>query len=377
MLWKAPPLLTFGCSLWFSIARAAPVEHLLERKDDCESRGGSLVWVALQMGQLSGSEILEALLVEPMIEKPEEAENHICIPRKCAGSIEISGDQCMNVKGWVISKLLEAHQSTKGGLGFDHVFHSAIHQHPWMFTGVEDDQIPKLPLAFGMPHLKTPALREVPHRPLRIALLSSHAPVAAVLAEHFEDLESQARFVYYGSCYLCEHTSTCLERRQESLADQSCDLFHHPDEVPAGTWLDIAHDVAVRESQASFLICFGLALCHFWFSLLIGTPRVQLLCMNPLQGVPQHLAVVMLLDLRRRVMEAKADDQVPRSDQTLVHGQCKENLWINHHVKPEAASFCCKDSTLQTCPFRNGQLESVKNLNRKYCNRNKMEKWNT
>eukprot|EP00435_Cladocopium_sp_Y103_P051898 s835_g16.t1 len=312
---RSVTVLVLGCFSRFSrFSIAADLDHLFQRKEDCETRGGSLVWVALSMGHSLEGDIFEALLIEPMIENAEEAQNHICIPRNCAGQVEISQEDCANVKGWVLQKLLEAHQNTKGGLGFDHVFHSAIRQHPWMFTGVEDSQIlPKLPFAppISMQRAEDVEVAEtLPHRPFRLAILSSHAPVAGVLAEHVEEIvKGPVQVLYYGSCYLCEHTFTCPERRQESLADESCEHFHNPDEVSLQTWLDIAADVARREAHASFLMCFGLALCHFWFSLVSGTPRAQLLCMNPLQGTPKHLAGLMLLDLRRRVMEAKPDDQ--------------------------------------------------------------------
>lgn len=74
----------------------------------------------------------------------------------------------------------------------------------------------------------------------------------------------------------------------------------------------------LRVLQASMVMCFGLTLCYFFFSMHLGHkhhktvlkmslrrffgPRLQLLCMNPLQGVPKHLALPVLLDLRRRLL---------------------------------------------------------------------------
>eukprot|EP00913_Durusdinium_trenchii_P026437 g24803.t1 len=69
-------------------------------------------------------------------------------------------------------------------------------------------------------------------------------------------------------------------------------------------WLTAVEDVARRErDMAQLVMCFGLALCHFFFALMLGIPRIQILCMNPLQGTPSPLAPLMLLDLRRRVFE--------------------------------------------------------------------------
>lgn len=298
-----------GC---FSIACAAG--SLSERQEDCEARGGSLIWVALQMSQYFGQDFFEALLVEPAKDDSKEARNHICVPRNCAGHEEISTNHCATVKGWVLQTLLEAHQHMHGGLGYDHVFQTKLLQiYPWMLKGIEEHYVPQplFPLTACMHCISNVRVlaSELPGR-LRIAVWSSHAPLAAVLAEHVEAVVEEPQIVYYGTCYLCEQTSTCLERRQDSMADQSCDYFHKPDDIPLKLWLDTAEDVAQRERKASLLICFGLAFCHFWFSLMGGIPRLQLLCMNPLQGTPRDFAALMLLDLRRRVLEAKPDDQV-------------------------------------------------------------------
>ena len=213
-----------GC---FSIACAAG--SLSERQEDCEARGGSLIWVALQMSQYFGQDFFEALLVEPAKDDSKEAKNHICVPRNCAGHEQISTNHCATVKGWVLQTLLEAHQHMHGGLGYDHVFQTKLLQiYPWMLKGIEEHFVPQplFPLTACMHCISNVRVSasELPGR-LRIAVWSSHAPLAAVLAEHVEAVVEEPQIVYYGMCYLCEQTSTCLERHQDSMADQSCGLF--------------------------------------------------------------------------------------------------------------------------------------------------------
>ncbi|CAK9111889.1 13 kDa deflagellation-inducible protein [Durusdinium trenchii] len=144
----------------------------------------------------------------------------------------------------------------------------------------------------------------------RLVVLSSHAPLAALVAEHVEEMVPM-EVVYYGSCYLCDHTATCRTRHVPSRADGACTLWHHPDEATPKAWLTAVEDVARRErDMAQLVMCFGLALCPGLRFDVLGIPRIQILCMNPLQGTPSPLAPLMLLDLRRRVFEDRDNDQI-------------------------------------------------------------------
>ena len=81
-----------------------------------------------------------------------------------------------------------------------------------------------------------------------------------------------------------------------------CQYFHAPD-VSFEQLHQAAEDVVRREAHADMLVCYGLSLCHFVFSLLPDIPRLQFLGMNPLQSAPKSLAGMLLLDLARRAQQ--------------------------------------------------------------------------
>lgn len=216
-----------------------------------QARGGTLIWVALQMASGSGSELFEALLIEPMQPEPSlqlvfknrffyrvitelyvccimfymivdvdlclqdrDEGNHVCIPRNCAGIEEMSSEHCANVKGSVLSSLLEAHQNVKGGLGLDHLWQTQLLQQSWMVTGVVGAPRGHVPFEDFEALLPTEATRRSSR--FRLAVVSNHAPVASVFAEHVEEVIGEMDFAYYGSS-TCFSPLLCLKDHERSL----------------------------------------------------------------------------------------------------------------------------------------------------------------
>ena len=124
-----------------------------------------------------------------------EEGNHVCVPRNCGGIEEMSSEACANVKGSVLSSLLEAHQKVKGGLGLDHLWQTQLLQQSWLVTGTDS-----LKVSFKQDHFEAlvPTKRWQRSSPFRLAVVSNHAPVASVFAEHAEEVIGDIHLAYYG-----------------------------------------------------------------------------------------------------------------------------------------------------------------------------------
>ncbi|CAJ1428397.1 unnamed protein product [Effrenium voratum] len=275
----------------------------VEDRADCEARGGALMAVGLQVAKGAfGHEVLEGLHIADFGEETETEEwAKVCVPKNCGGVREMGTEHCINVKGWLLGVLLDAYkEKTPGALGSDHLFLDTIRRHRWMNVGVEPTDVARRLPEFV--HELEPLEASIPPR---LVIMSPHAPVAAVMADHMEAVMESVEVVFYGACYLCEHSPSCVERRQPSLADASCEHFHNHEDLTFDTLHLMALDVVARERRPSLVMCFGLAPCHFLFELMPSVPRLQLLCMNPMQDVPSGLAGLMLLALRRRALQGE------------------------------------------------------------------------
>ena len=279
---------------------------VVESKTHCHARGGKLIFVKLQFGVTAlGHEIFEGLQVEA--EDDVEAEqdfNILCVPRNCAGALELASEPCSTVKGWLTRSLLEAHSgAVKDDMGVDHVFAGTIRQNLWLIEGVKPGD-PVLPSP--VIHVPPPPLTSSTHgSSARVVIICLHAPLANVFSDHVDRSAALAGidvldFVYFAACYLCERTPGCLERKVPSRADALCEMFHAPDDVGFEQLMEVAQDVVSKEARPDMLICYEMFMCHFFVNLLPRVPRMQFLGMNPLHGAPPNLAGVMLLDLARR-----------------------------------------------------------------------------
>ncbi|CAE8611614.1 unnamed protein product, partial [Polarella glacialis] len=284
-----------GCILCAMCALAAE-----EDQDRCQENGGVTVAVELfKTLALDGETKLNGMKSDfPSDLTEEELGNRtqFCVPKNCG---LLTAEGCAQIKGWIAEKLLRVDDNNwKLAMNF------VISNHDWLLKGTGSPWT-----AEGFEGGES---ERVSQRPLgRVLVVSHHAPLAAVLAENFELAAASALsalnfdIAYYSACYLCPDTSGCLERHVPSLADKACDMFHNPDTTFSDIY-GLAADVVRKEPNPSAVLCFGVTICNVLFDLLNSNVlTLQLLCMNPLQGVPASLAGLALVRLKRRLADGE------------------------------------------------------------------------
>eukprot|EP00439_Symbiodinium_sp_Y106_P024274 s5793_g2.t4 len=360
--------LSIGASLR-ACSSGASVQDAAWRR--CRDGGGELLFARLQFGYTAaGQEFFAGLEV---LDLPDSADgagddgnngdglfDRACVPAKCAGVEKIAATPCAAIKGWLIRSLLDEHGKAykdTGDLGIDHVFTTVLREHRWLVNGVEP----------GEPAASTSAVHSfpIPARMdgessasfVKVAVLSHHAPLANVFAEHIDHYAMRAGlepfdYAYFSVCYLCRETSGCEDRKVPSRADALCEYFHSSD-VSFQQFYEVADDVVHRTGNSDMLVCYGLAFCHFMFSLSPKLPRLQFLGMNPLQSAPASLSGMLLLDLARRA------DQ---GDAIFCTSTVTWNL-LAYHLGPAASQVA--SLTLFRATLTSDALKASWELNRK------------
>ncbi|CAE7586742.1 DIP13 [Symbiodinium sp. KB8] len=366
--------LSIGSWFWECSGRASVQDAAWRR---CRDGGGELLYARLQFGYTAaGQEFFAGLEVLDLADSADGAGDDVndggglfdtaCVPAKCAGVEEIASTPCAAIKGWLLRSLLDEHGKAykdTGDIGIDHVFTTVLREHRWLIHGVEASE-PAEPAAstsaiqsFPIPARTAPMDESSSGSSVRVALLSHHAPLANVFAEHIDHYAMRAGlepfdFAYFSVCYLCQETSGCEDRKVPSRADVLCEYFHSTN-VTFQQFYEVADDVAHRMGNSDLLVCYGLTFCHFMFSLLPKLPRLQFLGMNPLQSAPASLSGMLLLDLARRA------DQ---GDAIFCTSMVTWNL-LAYHLGPAASQVA--SLTLFRATLTSDALKATWELNRK------------
>mmetsp|Transcript_98946 Transcript_98946/g.279544 ORF Transcript_98946/g.279544 Transcript_98946/m.279544 type:complete len:414 (-) Transcript_98946:84-1325(-) len=152
--------------------------------------------------------------------------------------------------------------------------------------------------------------RGLVQRTLRVAVLGTHGPLSALLGDHVlaaaTTVDSDLDLVLYGQCYLCAEIPSCKRWHSPSGADRGCDWFQEAPSWDAAALQSevrsVAMELLAHEPSLAGMLCEGLLLCHYLFALMpAALPRIQVFCMNLLQGVPEPAARPMLRALNSRL----------------------------------------------------------------------------
>eukprot|EP00928_Gymnodinium_smaydae_P065274 TRINITY_DN48440_c0_g1_i1.p1 TRINITY_DN48440_c0_g1~~TRINITY_DN48440_c0_g1_i1.p1 ORF type:complete len:645 (-),score=131.08 TRINITY_DN48440_c0_g1_i1:61-1875(-) len=289
----------------------------------CRARGGAVVSVRFASGRaprsaLAAGDVPDALAIDTW-PPPGGVEGcaaagcrPFCVPKRCESAEGMGSDECSELRGNIVGWFATHEQA-------EPVMRRVEDVHRWLVDGVQqrhpgtDHATARAYAALTAPvglleaRRRTSSLLE-----LQAAVVGHHGPLAVLAASHLRDAAeavgvSDLAVKLYGPCYLCEELSACRERHVPSLADAGCDWFHGDPDAATGA-LAASRDILARlrpKGRPTVVVCLFALLCHF---LVQAVPAhvvvLQLLCMNPVQGVPEALAETVLETLRRFALEA-------------------------------------------------------------------------
>eukprot|EP00928_Gymnodinium_smaydae_P009670 TRINITY_DN13619_c0_g4_i1.p1 TRINITY_DN13619_c0_g4~~TRINITY_DN13619_c0_g4_i1.p1 ORF type:complete len:603 (+),score=93.11 TRINITY_DN13619_c0_g4_i1:59-1867(+) len=291
----------------------ADVEDVVERRRRCEDQGGVVIAVTL----LQPTDDVPGFAIGAW---PDEEGTPFCVPRGCAS---LQHSECAQVSGWILRHL--------AGDYLDPLDRRIEHSE----LGVEGKAITELPADVEVDEAESVVKRDtewiaearaayaaMQAQPERLDTASSsfravvvgwHGPLSLLAVEHMQEAATIARLprldvALYGQCYRCVGVPACDAVHVPGLAvdRHACDWFHGA-AVDGEELRAAARELGEQRPRPSVIVCLGVLFCHFLFEAgWVGAPRLQLLCMSPLKGVPMALAPTLLRGLAERASAGEA-----------------------------------------------------------------------
>ncbi|CAE7377523.1 DIP13 [Symbiodinium natans] len=234
------------------------------------------------------------------MEPDQDSQNKVidvtaCVPLRCATKNFVAGSECREIALSLLEELRD--QASLQLPGED-----ADAKPPWL-DGIrpqEADTGSRTYLALRATAAAS-SQREGPFG--RVAVVGTHGVLSVLAAQYLQKAAQPVdlHMALYGQCQLCESSQTCQKHHVPSPLDAGCAWSHGHGNLEEEVTGAVQAFLRI-ESNLAAVVCFQLLVCHFLFATLAATvARLQVLGMNPLQGVPSFMATKLLAALDQRL----------------------------------------------------------------------------